>query len=183
MVEIIMTLYLYQSPFIDDDKNADRYGIGYRTEEDREDERRVRDVIIRFIVRENLATFAETGFVINQETNMGSWLWTVPRMSMRSLVYPEPLLTLINSLTVGNGDVMERILHLHMTLGCMVDHSVLNNLCDRTIKSVAMIPYQQPQPHHPGEILTPMQWEEIHRLRPFLWVIIYLQSILISGTL
>lgn len=172
------TIYLYTEPFV---KNIYKdemhlYVKDYFDDYDRQDEEKIRALLLKFAIDEKLVTLKDDKILPSLTDNMGSWEWAINWLNFRSLVdaivYHKFILT-INS---NNSYAITKIINLYTQLGMLFDEKLLNTLSHRTIKSASLIPYDVSKS---PEITS---WNKIHKETPFIWLIIYLQTI-IHGSL
>lgn len=178
---MVQSLFLYEDPFVAKDTEQHRFQYlsqTIRTDNfERDDEELVRSIILRFIVDRRLVVIHKEKLVQNSGDNIGSWQWLVNWRSFRGLVDPDNLATVMNILSAGDGEILTEIFDLHARLGMLTDHSLLNSLVNRTIRSISLIPYSV------KEDKTPLRWDDIHTEYPFLWLLILMQSIIRNETL
>jgi len=167
-------LYLYTTPFVVKAKSAQvgDYIHDYLSEEERADIGRINDLMMQFAVQQRLVRADDTNFYASPETNMGSWLYLINRMSFRSLVEVEKYQVLIGSLQSGDEHPINMVLDLHARLGALFDHKLLNTVVNRTMSSISLIPYAV------EEDKETVSWDRIHVEAPFIWLLIYLQTVI-----
>lgn len=169
-------MFIYEKPFVvaDSYSNQQKYlsETIRLTAEERADELTLQRLILKFIIDNKIASVTndELSPATNSET--GGWIYLFNWMNFRSLVDQHEHVKLINALKADNQFGVNEILNLHMRIGAMFDHRLLNTVCDRVMKAIGLIPYTVPQNH------TKMTWEEIHLETPFVWLIILIQSVL-----
>lgn len=171
-------LYLFQPPFVVSDVSTSRsdYILDFLTDNDRTDESEIRDVLLKFAIDEKILVRTETTIHPSTETNMASWIWHLNWANFRGMVNPVHLDDVITSFQYKDqsSTIIDRLLSLHVRLGILFDHKLLNTLCNRTIASIAIVPFDTSG----LKDLDPLTWDHIHKTYPFLWICILLQSVM-----
>ena len=169
-------LFIYEKPFVvkDSYNNQQKYlsETVRLTTEERADELTLQRLILKFIIDNGLGILNNETLTPSVNSETGSWIYLLNWMNFRSLVDQHEHVKLINALKSDNQFGVNEILNLHMRIGAMFDHKLLNTVCHRVMTSVGLIPYTVPKDH------TKLSWEEIHEETPFIWLIILIQSVL-----
>jgi hypothetical protein len=171
------THFLYGSPFTCPASQTTQfeYLLDYLDDKNREDEIKIRDIIRLFAVEQGLLDLINGEVRINPERNVGSWKWRVCTTNFRSLVSRREYSNIIQSLLSGETYAIDQIIDLHMRLGTLFPHSLLNTIVNQTYASVALIPYDLGSDEE-------ISWKEIHMETPFVWILIYIQVLLRTQT-
>jgi hypothetical protein len=163
--------YLYEDPFIKalNPGTLPDYICDYIDEFDRTEINQIKGVILQFAIAEGLIVKSGDILAINATQDTGSWLWVLASVNFRSSVDVSQYEMVTSSLTSRLGNPINQILDLHMRLGCMFNHKVLNTVVNRVMSSVQLIPYDTKD-------VKSITWNDIHRKTPWYWLLILLQS-------
>ncbi len=174
MAKYTYPTYLYVEPFYTNLLESERPSFikDYLDPEDRSDEDKIRTHLLKFAVSENLLTVKEDRFLPSTTDNMGSWEWAMNWINFRSLVDAVIYDKFIRTINANNSYAVTKIINLHAELGMLFDEKLLNTLCNRTMRSIAIIPYDT------SKSMETMTWEKIHKETPFIWLLIYLQTVM-----
>lgn len=168
-------LFLYEEPFTIDNTIANRSLYISETariiDQERDDEDLVRAIILKFALDKELIKTSGDQARQNSGKNTGSWEWAVSWTSFRAMVDPAEFETFLR-VVCSDPSTINLILDLHYRIGMRVDHRTLNTIANRTIKSVKLIPYD-----YRGQE-TLLTWDYIHKEAPFLWMLIFMQSVI-----
>lgn len=169
-------LYLYEKPYLVRDTVANRHKYLSETlhlnEFEREDERAIKDTILKFCIQKKYIVYGERGAEQGVDSNLGSFLWALVSLNMRSLIDKKQHVLLLNAMESQENLAMNQILDIHTRLGCMFPTEHLNTLAHRVMTTIQTIDY----PVDKEEDET--SWEEIHEESPFIWLVIYIQTLL-----
>lgn len=175
-VFMVDKLFIYDSPFLVDDTEKNRYAYLTETaryhEYERDDESRIHDLLLKYIVENELVQVDEGKLINSLEQNAGSWIWMMNWMNMRSFVCQRQLSSFIEALSIDNQFPINSLLSLHARLGTLFDFKLLNTMANRTIRAIQLIPYD----FKADDVRT--TWETIHKEVPFIWLVILIQTVL-----
>lgn len=169
--------YLYVKPFYTILFETERpfYIKDYLDTDDRLDEEKFRGLLLKFAVAENLVTIKDDRLLPSTTDNMGSWEWAMNWMNFRSLVDSVVYHKFIRTINANNSYAVTKIINLHAQLGMLFDEKLLNTLCNRVLQSIALIPYDT------SKSPETISWEKIHKETPFIWLLIYLQTVMYAS--
>ena len=169
-------LYLYTDPFVIPDviNNRNLELIDHFDDDDRADLEKIYGIALKFAIDEKLIDINETGITKSKNEDTSSFIWFINWMNFRSLVSMNQYGKLMSSMQTGSLPFVDKILELHVRLGCLFNEKLLNTLANRIIQSISLIPF---------DIKTDDQkisWEKIHVDTPFIWLVILIQVIINS---
>lgn len=171
-------LFLYEKPFVVTNSKSNFHTYLCETirmsDFERDDEKQLREIIFKFAIDNNILRIAGNQVIPNPVEDTGSWIWAVNWTNFRSLVDMNQYSRLMNSLQAQDGNPVTLIIDLYTRIGMLFDHELLNTVVNRTIKTVSLIPYEVKDKTN---LIT---WERIHLETPFLWLIIFMQTIIRS---
>lgn len=175
----VKTLFLYSTPFFIPDTipNRTSYVLDYLTDHEREDEEKIRGHLLKFAAVENLIEIKTESTIspaVVQDT--GSWIWIINSMNFRSLIDINQYSKLMSSIQRSDNYPINQIIDLHARLGSLFSDRLLNTIANRVMNSIQLIPYD------PSSKIEGHTWEKIHKETPFIWLIIYLQTVIRSST-
>lgn len=166
-------MYIYQYPFIVKEKSGwSNLTLDYFDENDREDEIGIRNLILSFCVQENLIVKVDNELRIDPGKDMGDFRWIMANTNFRSLVDKTQFNKVMSCLIQGDSIVLNKILDVHFRIGATFNIKLINSIVYRVMSAITVIPYSVAED---SEIAT---WEDIHRNVPFMWLLIYMQSII-----
>jgi hypothetical protein len=168
-----MTIYIYNNPFVLDKKyRSEDYLLDYLDENDREDEINIRNLLLKFAVQEKLLVRSDNEVYLDPGKNIGEWRWAMVNTNFRSLVDPKEYSRLLSSVTLDEGLFVNKILDLHVRIGSSFNVKLINTIINRVMSSISTIPYNL------SEGTEGLEWTDIHKEVPFIWLLIYLQNVI-----
>ena len=167
--------YLYEEPFVRDYAKAGHEGLilptGRLTDFERSDENLIREMILKFMIDREIVKVVSEKIVENPGQNTSSIEWMIHHKNFLSLVdlneYDDALVILKGE----SAEFLTEVIDLHARIGMSVDVMVINTLITRIIRSIQIIPYV-------NDIADIITWDQIHRMSPWMWIIIYMQAII-----
>jgi len=177
---MIKYLYLYEHPFVVEDKpqNREKYisdTIRF-TDYEREDEHLVRSLILKFMTDHDFIKITEKEVLKNSGNNTSSIAWLLHWHDFRNLVSKDEFDDMLVILESNNAEFVIDLINLYSRIGMMVDHRLLNTLITRVMRSIQTIPYAV------SDTDKALSWNEVYEAIPWIWILLMIQSIITSDT-